>query len=99
MTTVELIKGAVPYGRENAIRRCDLAHKLGLPDRSMRKAIEDARNEGLLIVNTGSGEGYYQTDDPDELLAQYKLDTARAMAVLKRRKAVRRRLAELGITP
>ena len=46
MTTVELIKSAVPYGRENAIRRCDLAHKLGLPDRSMRKAIEDARNEG-----------------------------------------------------
>lgn len=86
----------IPFGKENAISRRQLSESLGMHDRRVRKSIEKARSDGLMIVNLGDGSGYYQTDDLDEIAKQYRKDTARAMSVLSRRKPMRHLLKAAG---
>ena len=90
------LAAVIPFGRANAISRDALAARLGLSDRQMRKAVEDARNEGLIILCECNGRGYYQSDDMDEIQHQYKQDTNRAMAILKRRGPMRTLLKQAG---
>ena len=90
------LANVIPYGRRNAISRDALAIKLGMSDRQMRKAVEDARNEGLIILCECNGRGYYQSDDLNEIHCQYMQDTNRAMAILKRRKPMRELLKQAG---
>lgn len=90
------LANVIPYGRRNAISRKALAAKLGLSDRQMRKAVENARDEGLIILCECNGRGYYQSDDLNEIQLQYIQDTKRAMAILKRRKTMRRLLKAAG---
>ena len=73
-----------------------LARKLGLSDRQTRRAIEEARAEGLIIICECNGRGYYQSRDLDEIHHQYLQDTSRAMAILKRRKPMRDLLKAAG---
>lgn len=94
MTTA--LAAAIPFGRGNAIPREALAAKLNMSDRQMRKAVEDARNEGLIILCECNGRGYYQSNDMDEIQHQYKQDTNRAMAILKRRGPMRTLLKQAG---
>ena len=95
--TYEMLSKAIPFGRENAIKREDLASKLGLSDRVMRNAIEDARREGLFILNAQDGRGYFRTTDLAELKRQYDSDTARALSILARRKPIRDALKAAGV--
>lgn len=90
------LANVIPYGRRNAISRAALAARLGMSDRQMRKAVEDARSEGLIILCECNGRGYYQSDDLNEIQTQYVQDTNRAMAILKRRKTMRRLLKAAG---
>lgn len=90
------LSNVIPYGRRNAISRLALAERLGMTDRQMRKAVEDARNEGLIILCECNGRGYYQSDDLNEIHCQYMQDTNRAMAILKRRKSMRALLQAAG---
>lgn len=96
MSMIEILAQKVPFGRENAISRKLLARELGICDRRMREAVEQARADGLMIVNNGDGSGYYQTEDLDELFRQYKRDTAGAMAILRRRNPLREKLKAAG---
>ena len=86
----------IPHGRENAVSREALVASTGLTDRNVRLAIQQARDDGALILNDCSGNGYYISDDTKELYAQYKRDRARALSVLKRLKTIRRKLKEKG---
>lgn len=92
------IEQFIPVGKENAISRERLCQIYGKPDRATRKAIEDARKAGALILNLQDGAGYYRVGpgDLDDLARQYRQDTARAMAILNRRKKTRRILKEAG---
>lgn len=92
----EILKEKIPFGKENAIRREMLSNELGISDRAMREAIEQARADGMMIINIGDGSGYYQTNNLEEIAAQYHKDTARALSVLKRRKPMRDRLKSAG---
>lgn len=87
---------AIPFGKDNAITRQRLVELTGLPDRQIRKHIEEARAQGEIIINDGDGRGYYRSDDLDEIERQYRQDTNRAMAILIRRKFLRRRLKAAG---
>ena len=84
-------------GKENARTRDTLCMLTGMTDRQVRRAIEDARNEGHFIVNDEDGNGYYMTNDVNVLTLQYRKDTSRAMAILKRRKHIRKYLKESGV--
>ena len=83
-------------GRDNAISRTHLCLEMGLPDRTVRGIIEQARLEGCIIINAQDGAGYYLSDDPDEWEAQYRQDTSRALSILARRKTLRARLKSAG---
>lgn len=91
-----MLEAAIPHGRRNAITREALAAKLGMSDRQMRKAIEDARYAGLVILNDQNGRGYWISDDVLEMRRQYMQDTSRAMSILKRRKPLRDALKAAG---
>ena len=91
-----MLEAAIPHGRRNAITREALAAKLGMSDRQMRKAIEDARYAGLVILNDQNGRGYWISDDVLEMRRQYAKDTSRAMSILKRRKPLRDALKAAG---
>ena len=101
----EHVANAIPYVDmsvsrgpfdERGITRRELARMFDTTDRSVRRAIEEARKMGYFIINDQNGAGYYRTDDLDTIERQYKQDTSRAMAILARRKAMRKFLRENG---
>ena len=51
----------IPVGRENKISRESLRICTGLPDRSVRRLISDAREHGIPIVGDPTG-GYYMAE-------------------------------------
>lgn len=85
-------------GEANAVSRAELAARAGMSDRQMRAAIQQAREDGELILNAQNGAGYFlaSADDLNAIERQYRQDTARALSILKRRKAMRRLLKEAG---
>lgn len=87
----------IPFGRENAISRKGLAAALHMSDRKARAAVEDARLDGLIIINSQNGQGYFQTTDLDEMRRQYNQDTARALSIFRRRKPLREALIAAGV--
>ena len=93
----DMIEAAIPFGRENAISRKELSAMFRMSDRKMRSAIEDARLDGLIIINAQDGQGYFQSADTAEMLRQYNQDTARALSIFRRRKPLREKLIAAGI--
>ena len=51
----------IPQGRENKISRKSLTMCTGLPDRSVRRLISEAREQGAPIVGDPTG-GYYMAE-------------------------------------
>lgn len=86
---------ALPVGEDKAIPRQELATKIGLPDREMRRQIEAARDEGLLICYRPTG-GYFLPTRVSEVERTYRMDRARAIKTLKRLKTMRQILKAAG---
>lgn len=100
MTSAERVLNALQYGAENAKTRGQLCAELGLCDRNVRQAIEDARcmetEETPFIVTACGGKGYYLTREVEEIARHYRGECARAMAILVRTKGERRFLKKEG---
>ena len=96
MNEFEEVLACIPFGVESAVSRSYLSAKLGMPDRAVRKCIQNARTAGHIIINDQSGRGYYQSDDIDHIEKQYRLNKSRAMSILVQQKYLRRRLKEAG---
>lgn len=60
---IDIVK-YIPYGKENAIDRTELAIKAGCSDRTMRDLINSARKR-VVIVNIQNGSGYYRPTEND----------------------------------
>ena len=86
----------IPMGKENAISRWELMELTHLPDRTVRKMIQDARDRGELILNDQDGAGYYTSDDEGELKRQYRSNRSRALSILRQQRHIRRRLREIA---
>lgn len=86
----------IPKGKEYAINRRTLCTLTGMTDRKVRQFIQNARDEGVMIVNDMDSNGYYISDDLGEIERQYKRDKSRALAILKRLKNMRKILKENG---
>lgn len=84
----------IPEGKDNAVSRTRLVELTGLPDRIVRKLIEDARNKGEIIINDQDGKGYYRSNDIEDIRRQYRQNHARAMSILVQQKHLRRKLKE-----
>lgn len=59
----------IPHGKENAISRNELSRLLKLPDRKIRKLIEQKRIKGIPILSSSSARGYWISDDISEIQA------------------------------
>lgn len=60
------IENYIPVGRENKISRESLRACTGLPDRSVRRLISDAREHGIPIVGDPTG-GYYMAETEEDI--------------------------------
>lgn len=86
----------IPKGKEYAIQKETLCVLTGKTERAVRKHIQKARDDGVMIVNDMDSNGYYISEDLDEIERQYKRDKSRALAILKRLKSMRKFLKENG---
>lgn len=86
----------IPKGKGYAIQKETLCTLTGKKDREVRKFIQKARDEGVMIVNDMDSNGYYISDDLDEIERQYRRDKSRALSILKRLKSMRKILKENG---
>ena len=93
---IPTVVAALQPGHENAVKRHVLAHRLGVTDRKMRKMIEQARQDGWLILNDGDGAGYYMASDLDALERHYRVERARAIKTLYTLRPIRILLKENG---
>ncbi len=84
----------IPRGKENAIKRGELVAALNLPDRQIRRLIQEARERGEIIINACDGAGYYMSDDVGEMKRQLALNKSRALSVLRQQKYLRQKIAE-----
>ena len=84
----EIVLDAIPFGKEKAVTREYLTAKTGLPDRQVRKAIEEIRRNHI-VLNDQDGKGYYRSYDLDDIERFYRQERARALAVLYRMKPMR----------
>lgn len=84
----EIVLDAIPFGKENAVTREYLTARTGLPDRQVRKAIEEIRRNHI-ILNDQDGKGYYRSYDLDDIERFYRQERARALAVLYRMRPMR----------
>ena len=94
---IEKLMACLKPGEANAVSRTTLTFRLDMNDRAVRELIEKARNDGCFILNKQNGKGYYLPDSIEDIHRQYKQDTSRALAILKRRKHLRQALKEAGI--
>lgn len=88
------ITSYIPTNKESAVSREMLCQWTGLPDRKVRKLIELARAEGVMILSFGNG--YYISEDLEELQRYYAQERRRAISILTRLKVIRRKLKEAG---
>lgn len=84
-------------GQENAVTRDELKRLTGLSDRKNRELIEQARNEGHIIVNCQDGKGYYLTNRPEDIKAQMERNRHRALSILVQQKHLKKALKEVGL--
>ena len=90
MSVVDLI----PYGRKNAIKRAELLRNYEGNDREMRREIQDARNEEI-IINLSDGRGYFRPESRSEIAAYIAQETARARTIERNIRVAKRKLAEV----
>ena len=68
---VTQVVNMIPHGKDHAISLNSLAAGLNMNERDVRRAIESARANGIVILNDYNGRGYYRSDDIDEIDAAY----------------------------
>lgn len=91
------ILNMIPCGHANAIKRRELAGRLGLMDRTLRRVIEDLRNSGEIICNFQDGQGYFRPESISDVYAQYKIDKSRMESISAHQKPLEKRLKEAGV--
>lgn len=88
------ITSYIPTSKEAAVSREMLCQWTGLPDRAVRKQIEQARREGVMILSFGNG--YYISEDLDEIARYYKQENRRARSIHYSIGPMRKKLREAG---
>ena len=92
------IEKYIPYGKENAVTNVELQHATGFDERTVRRAVSDARKRGVVILNMQDGKGYYQPteDDRAEVVHYYLQERSRAMSTFKSIQATKKWLEKIG---
>lgn len=92
----------IPIGKENSITRAKLAKKWGVDDRTVRYRIASLRSQDngddLIIVSHSRGgvNGYWRTNDPEEIRHFFNETKKRAINTFKPLKKMRRVLKNVS---
>lgn len=68
MCEIDLLQ-YIPYGRENAISRAELARLTGLADREIRREVKRILQTGEPVLSSSKQGGYWRSDNPEEWAA------------------------------
>lgn len=70
---LEVLWSDIPIGKENAWKYETLCVVWGMDKRSVRKILHDLsyydNGDGLILIRSSSGAGFYRTADPEEIRA------------------------------
>jgi len=80
----------IPFGKQNAITRLELANITNLTDREVRRLISEARKE-TVILSVYGGKGYFRPtkDERREVEKWLRKEHSRAVSTFKAMKAAR----------
>lgn len=81
----------IPHGKENAISRNELSRLLKLPDRQVRKLIEQKRQRGIPILSSSREKGYWLSEDISEIQAFLKESENRIKTEKRNTSEIKRR--------
>lgn len=84
----------IPHGRENAVHLGILCERLSIPETTLKGRIRKARKEGVAILS--GREGYWLSDDPEEIKHFAAVMKSQAIARFDTTKALRNGVAENG---
>ena len=93
MKNYEELINMIPEGCENAIPRYELRLKASITDRDMRQKIEDARADGVPVLNFG--RGYFISHDPDDIRWFIQMNTARIASISRWLKPMKEMAAQI----
>ena len=83
----------IPYGHDNAVTREYLCAVTGMPDRKVRKHIEEAIKEGAMIANVG--KGYFQLKDSTDIPyfeAYYRSNDNKGWSIINQNRPKKKKL-------
>jgi hypothetical protein len=90
------IENYIPLGYEQRVSRVELQLMTGYPDRKIRKAIEDARERGILIASENGGYFKYRDARDDSHIEAYiQREEQRFRTISHQNKAMRQAWAVL----
>lgn len=84
----------IPHGRKNAEHLESLCSRLSMAPTAVKGAIREARKEGVAILS--GREGYWISDDPEEIKHFAAVMKSQAIARFDTTKALRNGVAENG---
>lgn len=82
----------IPVGKRNATSWQEIHDITGLSERTIRQHIEDARNDGLIILN--DGEGYYTPESLDDIKRSFYRDMRIVNKIVTKNVPLRRIIKE-----
>lgn len=85
---MQSILNYIGTGQANAVTRHELQLVTGLSDRALREAIAYEVAKGTPIVNKQDGQGYYISDNPDEIDRIARQEMSRGKNNIKRGRAL-----------
>ena len=62
----EIVINHIPKGSKETITKETLIGLTGYTDREIRKAVEEARRNGVRVVSSSHRRGYYIADNPED---------------------------------
>lgn len=81
--TEEIIYALIPFAKKNAITRSELVELTSLPDRTVRKAVANLRENGFIICSSSQKKGYWKPTKKSEVEAFVNEMNSRAISCLK----------------
>lgn len=78
------IEEYIGFGKDNAVTRDELKALTAMSDRKVRREIEKARTNGVIILNLSDGKGYYRPTiaEYEDAMHEYRQERKRAMKIL-----------------
>ena len=84
------VYNAIPKGKANAVKRAELAARLGLSDREMRQALESLGEKRHVVCNLMDGRGYYIPANEIEYIEYERIINAYKCSLQRKEYSIKR---------